>query len=1068
MTDSRDFFIAGGTLRPDALCYVERQADRDLYENLLQRHFCYVLTARQMGKSSLMIRTAVRLRKAGIAVAVLDLTAVGQNLSPEQWYGGLLLQLGQRLALEDELFESWRNQHPGGRLQRWMRAIREVVLPRYPLGVVVFIDEIDSVRTLPFSVDEFFAGIRECYNQRSECRDMERLSFCLLGVAAPTELIRDTRTTPFNIGRRIELHDFTLDEAASFAPALGRDSTIGMHLLQRILYWTGGHPYLTQRLCLSVAEHKNITQPKGVDELCADLFFSSRAPERDDNLLFVRERMVRSEVELASLLDLYLRVEQGKPVPDEEANPLVSVLQLAGITRSENGFLKVRNRIYDRVFDWRWIDATMPQAELRRQRAAFRRGLWRAALIGSLIFVVLAGFAIAAFQQQQRAEREAKNYLKLLYLERMRLAQEQLDNANIDRVEELLDQTKPSPGQEDLRRFEWYMFWQLSHRQIWQVKEESPVAGLWLSADGKTMSLAKRALSGQTKDTEWILKSYDLTNRQELHSFHVPADLTWNLAAFSPDGQTVAVADRSAGSEATVSLWNIESGKRIVTIRGQQQQICWLAFSADGRALIITDWNGLVRVWDLTTGKERWHVRQEPGHIIYATTSPDGSLLATLTDNSHYIHLWNIRRRFEQKPITSREYRFSSVAFFPDGRRLLTASKDGSLQIWDTHFMQLLTCLSGHASYVTSIAFSPNGKLFATASYDRTTKIWSVSDGHAIETIKGHGSAVFAIAWSHDSKSVASSGEDTAVKLWNIAEPPAAEILGYEATAFNEQDELLALGISESAKGNRLKLWNLSAGRPVAELNEPAQKVMCALFSPDRKFLATAGTDSLVKFWDVSTGQALRQFAGPVGTIKGIALSADDRWLASGGDDRRLTLWDVATGEVRPLDQSNDNSWRVAFSPDSRYLAVAAQEGNVKLWDIEARRLVHTFHGHTNTVKAIGFSPDGKLMATGGTDRFLRLWDVATGEEKANFGLADYVQRAVFSPDGQRLVTGAVNGTVTLWAVDARQELLTLKGHSEEVTSITFSADGTSLATSAHDPVVQLWRADPRMIVSHH
>jgi WD40 repeat protein len=681
--------------------------------------------------------------------------------------------------------------------------------------------------------------------------------------------------------------------------------------------------------------------------------------------------------------------------------------------------------------------------------------------------VVVTGFAIAAFQQRQRAEREAKNYLRSLYFERMRLAAEQLDNGNIDRLEELLGQTKPTAGQEDLRGFEWHMFWQLSHREAWQVKEESPVAGLWLSADGKTMSLAKRALSGQKKDTEWVLKSYDLTNLREMRSFHVPADITWNLAAFSPNGRTVAVADRNSGSEATVSLWNVESGKRIVTIRGQQHQICWLAFSADGRALIITDWNGLVKVWDVTAGKEQWHVRQEPRHITRAAISPDGSLLATLTDNSHYVHLWNMRSRRERKPIASREYRFSSVAFFPDSRHLLTASKGGSLQIWDIHVMQLLTCLSGHASYVTSIAFSPNGKLFATASYDRTTKIWSASDGHEIETIKGHGSAVFSVAWSHDSKFVVSGGEDTTVKLWNVTKRPP-EIMGYEATAFNEQGELLALGMSESAKGNRLKLWNLSTGRQVSELNESGQNVMCAVFSPDRKFLATAGEDRLVKFWDISTGQVVRQFAGPAGIIKGIALSADNRWLASGGDDRMLTLWDVTTGEIRLLDQSHDNSWRVTFSPDSRYLAVAARDGSVKLWDIAARRLVHTFHGHTDTVKAIGFSPDGKLMATGGPDRTLRLWDVATGEEKANFGLADYVQRAVFSPDGQRLVTGGVNGTVTLWAVDARQELMTLKGHSEEVTSITFSADGTSLATSAHDPVVQLWRAGPRTIVSYH
>jgi hypothetical protein len=397
---SASFYVVGGTLRRDAASYVTRDADLRILESLKQGDFCYVLTARQMGKSSLMVRTAARLRSEHIQVAVLDLTALGQNLTIEQWYNGLLERIGAQLDLEDELEQAWDRYGNLGPLQRWMRAVGEVVLASCPGSVVVFIDEIDAVRSLSFSTDEFFAGIRELYNRRAQEPELSRLTFCLLGVATPSDLIRDTRTTPFNIGRRIELSDFTEAEASPLALGLGRNGSDGATLLRRVLYWTGGHPYLTQRLCWAVAQDETARSVSAVDRTCRDLFLSLRAREGDDNLLFVRERMLRSEVDTPGLLTLYGKIRSGKKVRDDDTSSLIGVLRLSGITRSADGVLRLRNRIYERVFDSDWILANMPGAEIRRQRAAYKRGLKVAGLAAIPVIAGAAALLINLYSHQ--------------------------------------------------------------------------------------------------------------------------------------------------------------------------------------------------------------------------------------------------------------------------------------------------------------------------------------------------------------------------------------------------------------------------------------------------------------------------------------------------------------------------------------------------------------------------------------------------------------------------------------------------------------------------------------------
>ena len=354
-----NFYVSGGTISIEAECYVERQADRDLLEALLDSQFCYVLDTRQVGKSSLIEHTAKALLLHGIAVAKIDLTATGKEVTASQWYYGMLRQVADSLHnaglpdFWDEVRLFWRDNGELGPMQRWVEAIRKIILPRVDSNFVIFVDEIENVRNFDFT-DEFFAGIRACYNQRVDDPVYKRLSFCLAGSATPDELIHSVTSTPFNIGIGIVLSDFTPKEANLLAQGLPDPA-----LLERILYWTNGHPYLTQRLCEEVAKTGDLGASSSIrasmiDDLCNTLFFSPEVRKSEKNLAFVAKRILESPLDRASLIDLYQKVRRGG-VPNDEKDGLQSTLRLSGVAKARNGRLETRNRIYERVFDRAWI-----------------------------------------------------------------------------------------------------------------------------------------------------------------------------------------------------------------------------------------------------------------------------------------------------------------------------------------------------------------------------------------------------------------------------------------------------------------------------------------------------------------------------------------------------------------------------------------------------------------------------------------------------------------------------------------------------------------------------------------
>lgn len=1006
---SVSFYTTGGTLSQNAPSYVERRADHDLLDGLRAGEFCYVLTSRQMGKSSLMVRTAAKLRDGGTAVIALDLTAVGQNVTPEQWYDGLLVQMGRQLRLDDPLEAVWRANERLGPCQRFFAAIHDAILPELSgAALVIFVDEIDTVRSLPFSTDEFFAAIRECYNRRGRDGEFDRLTFCLLGVATPSDLIRDTRMTPFNIGRRIELHDFTEEEAAPLAKGMSHagpgetsqtkssngsgpasSARDAKRVLNRILYWTGGHPYLTQRFCRAVVEEGHGRNVASIDSLAEALFFTHRAKERDDNLLFVRDRLLRSETDVPSLLELYLKVRAGESVADDETSQRVSVLRLSGIVKSVQGRLVPRNRIYSRVFDEGWVYANMPDAEVRRQRAAFRQGVIRTTAIAA---VVVAALAVAGIVTLKQLGVRASSYFsqaqlrrtipvmgqRLESLEFLRLAQ----RGFIDQ-DALRDEGIACLALHDLEQI------------FWRSNLPPGTTALALAPD-----LSHYAMADPQGVIEMIRVS-DGRLEKQIPSIGMP--VSW--VSLSPSGHYLA-AGYNRGDQDRFIIWSSTS-RQSVFESNDRVRASAVDFSVDNSKMVACLGEGRMVVVELPSGKPlelppSLEASQRARDVACVRFDWAGQRIGDWAFGSQLVQIQNWKDRTPPPPPVHRADLITALAWSPDGWNIAIAYKPGSITLCDLKLSRSRVLPPIHSDTVRDLVFSPDGTMLASLGADRKLIVWCQGTGRhvalALDT-EPDGRIFF----GPDNARLGLADQATGIRIWRVhgnreyrvVRAPTEVNAALSDVAFDPEGRVL-LG----ANNLGLFLWNAASGRflkSLARLPSDTQfSVQSTTFHPttgdllvsipggllqlSRQTVSSSAGSSEYRFvlagaQPVPTG--LRSCAVQSDGTKTFALSYDDSIYRFGTDPS-------STGERLPI-RAEFATW--ALSRQGSWLAGWSERTKqIQIWDLMKTELTEMPAVTFGTGRYFAFTPDDEFVLAS-TDRGHQFWTVATGKLLGRLGL---------------------------------------------------------------------------------
>jgi WD40 repeat protein len=453
--------------------------------------------------------------------------------------------------------------------------------------------------------------------------------------------------------------------------------------------------------------------------------------------------------------------------------------------------------------------------------------------------------------------------------------------------------------------------------------------------------------------------------------------------------------------------------------------------------------------------------------LALALTSDGRRVVSASADNT--LIVWDLAGGVAERTLTGHSNTVRAVAIIPDGRRAVSGSDDGTARVWDLDSGEILHVLRGHSRSITAVTITPDGRRAVTAS-DDTLQVWDLEHGVVLWTLAGHAGSVTATALTPDGRRLVSASEDATLVVWDLERGVAHQTLGAPPWSLGRKmttpDGRRALQMDDDGAGGARVVVDADTYQDLYRLPGHTGVVWEVAVTADGQRALSASRDKTLRVWDLASGAELHVLRGHTDQVTTVAVTPDGSSAVSGSHDRTVRSWDLATGQLlRTFEGHSFDINLLVVTPDGSKAISGSSDETIRVWDLDQGVELLTLRGHTDSIRAVTVSPDSRYVISGSNDRTLRIWDLAARWRPDDNRHVGQVNAVAITPDGRRAVTAAGAGsplaapdnTLKVWDTTTATELATLDGHLDEVWAVTITPDGRRAVSGSDDQTVRVW-----------